>query len=480
MKILTGLKYWSRNLMFTLQPKWILIISFLFITAYPVYAISGNIYYVNSNATGTQTGLDWNNALLDLPVNLERGGTYYIAGGIYSGHTFNDTTNGSEQITIVKASSLDHGTNTGWNNSYAQTNAIFTSPLIFLKPFYVIDGVTGKGKSGHGIVVDMSNTTGPNKAIDIRAGNLRLSHIMISWPNRDDSKFISTTSSSCGIEANTISPYLELSNIHISDVFIKEVPGYPFRLIRVKNFILENSVTQGMHSDPTHHASLVIVRTAPSNQGIIRYNWFEDGEGTGGIVFYDNVIHEGWEIYSNVFYQTNSTLCEGFGMGVVASNNHPSDPGLTVRNLKIYNNTIVGVKNNGGINLYTNGDNAVAYNNIFYNTQLPAVFSGVTFDYNYYSRCTGAFAWNTGYGRHENPWDYNTGGSIIKTDPFVGSTSENFSLSGPLVGYPALTLAAPYSIDILGNNRDLSPVWDRGAYKMMKIPKTPLIQNIGE
>ena len=39
------------------------------------------VYYVRAGATGDDTGLNWDDAYTQLPEDLERGATYYIADG---------------------------------------------------------------------------------------------------------------------------------------------------------------------------------------------------------------------------------------------------------------------------------------------------------------------------------------------------------------------------------------------------------------
>jgi hypothetical protein len=69
-----------------------------------------NNYYVR-DGTGlfSSCGQDWGNACDDLPSNLIRGATYYIADGSYSSYTFDDAESGSEYIYIKKATLWDHG-----------------------------------------------------------------------------------------------------------------------------------------------------------------------------------------------------------------------------------------------------------------------------------------------------------------------------------------------------------------------------------
>ena len=71
--------------------------------------------YVRKGATGN--GSDWANAYGEFnAVNYSGLGTLYIAAGAYT--TNLPTMNGLSNITIKRATSATHGTNTGWQNSY--------------------------------------------------------------------------------------------------------------------------------------------------------------------------------------------------------------------------------------------------------------------------------------------------------------------------------------------------------------------------
>jgi hypothetical protein len=84
-------------------------------------------HYVRAGATGTATGADWTNAYPKLPATLVRGDTYYLAGGSYGSHVFQDAPSGTATITLVRATNVSHGTPTGWSTTYATGPASFTN-----------------------------------------------------------------------------------------------------------------------------------------------------------------------------------------------------------------------------------------------------------------------------------------------------------------------------------------------------------------
>ncbi len=123
---------------------------------------SNNCYYVRAGAVGTGDGSDWTNSFTSLPAALQRSSVYYIASGTYSGYTFDDL--GSGTITVKKPTTSSHGSNAGWNNAYADGQAIFNGAVIFSTGDYILDGSTGGGpvegwNSGHGILLTASSNS---------------------------------------------------------------------------------------------------------------------------------------------------------------------------------------------------------------------------------------------------------------------------------------------------------------------------------
>lgn len=117
---------------------------------------SGNCYVRSGATSGSHNGIDWSNAYLDLPINLARGVTYWVAGGVYSGHTFNDADSGVMVIKVIAPTIASHGTDTGWSNSY-QAQAVFHSAddsgvgtiFSFATDYYVVSGSYRSNSTGN-------------------------------------------------------------------------------------------------------------------------------------------------------------------------------------------------------------------------------------------------------------------------------------------------------------------------------------------
>ncbi len=103
----------------------------------PPVTCNDDCHFVRAGATGS--GTDWDDAFGELPDSLVRGHVYFVAQGSYASYTFDDPASGGDTIRIVRATSADHGTDTGWQVTYADGEASF-GPLSIQTPDYDIDG----------------------------------------------------------------------------------------------------------------------------------------------------------------------------------------------------------------------------------------------------------------------------------------------------------------------------------------------------
>jgi hypothetical protein len=408
---------------------------------------SGAFFYIRQGGSGN--GSDWSNAMGDLPSTFQRGATYYVAAGTYGGHDFSTPESGSQWIIIKRATQSDHGTDSGWQSSYDGI-ATFTAKFTFETSYWALDGVTGSGKGQRGFDLALTAT---GEGIDIYSGTyISLRHMAVHWPDRDT--YVPAT----GVYAPN-----GTANITIAYCYFAELGGMAYFLNNSHDLLFEYNAVVGTHSDAQWHASVISMRNG-SNNGTIRYNWFQDVEGTGLVTFYDPGVHSNWDFYGNVVYQTSDPRVDGFGNGLITDNCIPSNICGT-NNVKIYNNTFVGLKqgNNNSVSFYgytTAGD--AAYNNIWYDSAYVHN-SGVDYDYNYYSK-TFFYLQAFNPAAHEPASDAGKN-SIITADPFVDSAHENFHLKAPLSGYPGMALSATYNRDMEGRLRGADGVWDPGAYE---------------
>src|SRR3989338_10419935 len=143
---------------------------FLFLSIFiPSISLAAN-QYVRAGATGTGSGSDWINAYTSLPATLIRGDTYYIADGNYATYTVDDAVSGTSVITIKKATASDHGTETGWDSSYGDGQAAFTSPFNIRTSYITFDGIVDSGSdpNTYGFKIDTpSNCNQDNRMLGV-------------------------------------------------------------------------------------------------------------------------------------------------------------------------------------------------------------------------------------------------------------------------------------------------------------------------
>jgi len=94
-------------------------------SANPCDGITPQYHVIPSGGVGAQNGTNWSNAYNALPSSLDRGGCYWIADGSVGNYIFDDATNGTELITVAKATEDYHGSATGWNSALGNGQADF-------------------------------------------------------------------------------------------------------------------------------------------------------------------------------------------------------------------------------------------------------------------------------------------------------------------------------------------------------------------
>lgn len=162
--------------------KYIITLLVAFFFAVPVIVSAAN-KYVRAGASGN--GSDWTNAYGSLPATLTRGDTYYLADGNYGSYAFDDAESGTQWITVKKAIQSDHGTDTGWQNSYGDGAAEF-SKWNFQTNYWEVDGQVGQWSSDwpgyvpYGFVVHRPMT---DRAVQVGTVGNRLSFIKLKHVN---------------------------------------------------------------------------------------------------------------------------------------------------------------------------------------------------------------------------------------------------------------------------------------------------------
>lgn len=417
-------------------------------------------HYVLASASGTGTGADWTNATTALPASgtLVRNDTYYIGVGNYAAYTFNDTQVGSQVITVKKATVADHGTSTGWSDSFAgQTN--LTATVAFLRGYYVFDGQTRNESdwfdgAAYGFqVTQLSEVQGIwSKRIGIATPNITIKYVYV--------KCI-TTPLTVGVFRHGISSDNQNGQVNTGLVVSHNyVEGctQPYFVRLTDGALVEYNASKNATSSPNNHGEIFNLYFS-ANNAIIRYNQVRDAYVINpGLETPTSVVSitqtSGHRIYGNIF--TNFRGGNAV-IGYHVDNNQSSD-------ILIYNNTFdqcnSSVQGRGGIVLGNDSVNNYAYNNIWTNCgDIDLTTSFINHDYNAFPGAT------THSEAHEQL-------NMVSTI-YANYAAKDFRLNSATTA--GTTLGSPYDVDMLGSTRGADGTWDRGAFEVTVgvTPNTP-------
>lgn len=411
-------------------------------------------HYVRSGASGNGSGSDWTNAYPSLPANLIRGDTYFIADGTYSGYTFDDAQSGSNYIFVKKAIETDHGTNTGWNNSYGDGTAVFTGTLAFSTGYYEFNGQVGTGRNGHGFRVAATG----NAVKQIRSTNgadyVQILHTELTGPGEDmgDSRddLIYSVGSS--------------SNWRLAHVWGHDTNRTHLLTVGAQAWTIEYCIFERRHTNGSVHGEAISMNSSPSPANHhLRYNIIADIAGTGFIVLKDSVQDHIY-MYGNIFYCTSSRY--GVSNGTICNTG-----GDTNNHMYVYNNSFINMNTvamGTGIS-WSAGSNNYTYNNVFYNCG-RINFTNTVHDYN----------WFSGNDNYNEP----NGLIAYSEDPFQNIAQHDYRLVASATPVDnGRILDSMYALDMAGLNRPQGASWDMGAYEFpadgssgggtLQIPSTP-------
>lgn len=389
---------------------------------------------VGPSATGSGSGADWNNIKV-WSSTFVRGNTYYVRSGDYTAfadHVFSTAVSSTTLITIKKATVADHGTDTGWDNSYATGQALF-GRMEFTTGYWTIDGASRTSlTAGHGIRItqgngaDVINVEGPNVTVLYVEGVGGGNNGDGSWPNNDGISFRTT-----GNGDNFRIAYSYLRDFGRCVIFCNQ---------NVDDVIIEHCYTGRYESTAGEHSEWASIWGGAGNW-TIRYNTISYVEGTGGII-YDNVGHntDPIYIYGNVFDESLDGPWEASN-GVIGG---WDSAGAELYNARVFNNTFIGVT----VPIFAERDRAGsngATNNLFYNCS-DLGFPDFNHNYNHFISSGGTFSESQG-----------TSGS---GDPFTSLATRDYTLTENTTA--GLELSSPYNSDPAGSTRT---TWTRGAYE---------------
>ncbi len=376
---------------------------------------TGTCRYITPNGTGG--GTSWTDAA-SWNTNFARGATYYIAGGSYSGKTFNTAPSATTYVNIVKATQANSGSVSGWQASYGN-QATFSGTLSFTTNYWNIDGVTGGGhgnwkgastpfgfkinvttsSSGSGILLGVDGLNHFNFAHIEIAGYWGLpsvyNHAVETWPNASDLTVRYAYFHDMG---NC------LFRVSSSNLFVEYLYGGKFGRA--------SAIDSSVHTELASIWQGLLVNGGPAGGVAVNNITFANSiftwmESTGGLM----LGGDSFKIYGNVFTNGN-TGWQGSDGAVGGWTNRQNS------NFKVYNNSFIGILNVFGL-IGDRSTGNVAYNNIFYNS------SGINpqmFDSQGYNHFVGYYP--------GKPYTVpsQTGATTGTTNPFKDITNEDFTL----------------------------------------------------
>ncbi len=422
---------------------------FLSIFIFGIAEVEAASHYVRAGATGANNGADWSNAYTSLPISFVRGDTYYIADGTYAeSHNLNTPISGTAVITIKKATVADHGTSTGWVDSYGDGQVVFNNGFTFATSYWVLDGVTGGGpgqwESNFGFFINMPASGGQDATFRFGNGvtSITVQHVDVYGRGR-----------LYGYDTDIFYITDPISNLTIRYCFLRDTSRTMILTWPAKANGILIEFTKFSRNGPAEHREAW--SAGPDDNVVVRYNLFEDIFGTGVIAIVNNIGDAAnWEIYGNVFYHTGKITDGIINTGLIVNRYDAGGSPIAVSatNWKVYNNTIANIRN-GSFTTAIDAEqftNYTVYNNIWYNNNGISGANGTTGDYNWF------------YANNSN----NTSGAhdiVGSANPFQDTSpwlTGNWTLK---TGIPGYNLGQPYGSDYLGKTRGADGAWDRGA-----------------
>lgn len=411
-------------------------------------------HYVRAGASGSANGNDWTNAYTTLPATLTRGDTYYIADGVYGGYTFDDPVSGTTVITIKKATISNHGTDTGWSNTFGDGQAVFGSKWSIQTSNWVFDGAVRDesnwfNASAYGFSV--GNNTEESQILIQNYGkapdNVTIQYVYLpGWA----AALPSITRAIYAVRVDDLDGRSESTGLIFRRMYVSGSNNVWF-LRTTRGALLEYSASDGVKSNGANHGEIVNAYFSTFN-ATIRYNIFRnaylDSGGTALIAIAVNrsqAEKPQLDIYGNVFY--NYLVGDG-AIGFTGN----SVNGGNCTNCRVYNNTFANSRTNMAIQFPDGSGNSMS-NNIFMNfpgTPICDIGSAGTVSSN---------AFGPGSGGSCGGTNAQVG---LPTSLFVDFAGGNFRLKSNTNS--GVTLPTPYDRDMLNAPR-VSGAWSRGAFQ---------------
>lgn len=439
---------------------------------------AGNGIAVGVTATGTGSGADWNNVkAIPNTTSWVRGKTYCAKTGNYSAWTLSTPASGTTLITIVGATSADHGPSAGWSS------ALSVCPSDGGTPARIAHA------SGHNIDISTSYWAINGQCGTFGTGQLASYGFRLTKPGTCSGTYAQITAGqdSASLSFSTAVPTVQYVGIEGfgtgCDAGLNAF-GLGGSTTNLNNFWIAHTYSTGNNVD----TNITNCQTC-----IIEYNWFENHFYNGGnsgkeaidVCSFDNGLHTAGSGNGGMQVRYNHIQDhDGNFTAMIAMIGGGGCANVSAKNWDIYGNVFENYSGNGGV-ISGNNDfvitNSRIYNNTFVNTghgpfrqceNFCNLTSGNVFTNNLLYGSASLIEQGTGGGVIDH--DYNSFCSPTDTPPsephrqtgcgdlFVSSGTGNYHLATDTAAW--LTLASPFNIDPDGVTRTSS----RGAYQ--KVP----------
>ncbi len=421
--------------------------------ALPAMSQAAN-HYVRADATGNGSGSDWTNASRTLPTRLVRGDTYYLGAGNYGAHTFDDADNGTQAISIVRATATNHGTDTGWKSTYNTGTATFTQWTV-LTDWYVFDGqrrnadwATG-ATDQYGLRVSGTGPVMLDDWLGHGSNHVTFRYVDIVGGGRDNP---AADDAIWGAVGNSWMTW-QYCAIHDSGRTLFFMRG------NWQNMVVDHTYMARNTSNANSHGELLSMNS--STHVVWSNNWMEDIEGTGFLVGISNGTAADWDVFGNValhtakyFADSGSRPEHSWGVAAFIYVAHDDLQTNFGNDWRVHDNTFVDLKGVwSGVHIEAGTGNVVR-NNVWYAAYDAGQLLGTggTIDHNWY--------YQTPHAADTSP---TTVTCTTNCAIFVNHDAHDFHLVRALGG--AQTLPAPATVDMDGVTRGINGAWDVGAYQ---------------
>ncbi len=402
-----------------------------------VQPVIGATRYVRPNGAtyGTSSGDDYVNAYTGgNTVNwgaLSGGDVVYVVGGggTYTNWLISDQTLGSSgnPVIIKRATIADHGTETGWSDSFDAPISVPNGYIAFIRcHFFTLSGVTSNG-----ISIECPDGSAGFSLQDTTGSETPCNGVTVEYM---------TINGGVGTTDGTQGMFLEVTNFVGRYLILHSFYDDAIRTPLFKDSVIEyTTITNKLNSPTDLHGDAVEMIPGTSDQGVNNavfghnyINWSGDGfqlSAIGGQPGPQNVI-------------IHNSVLSGMTAGAKAIKANSSNP--VIGPISIFNVTFT----DGNIRLMP-ATTSLLTNNIFYGVSLPTYDGTTTHNYNAYSG--------------SNVYGEANGVALLSADPFVNSAGGNYiPAAGSQIVGTGFNLGSTYATDFAGVSRIVP--WDIGAY----------------